>query len=430
MPAAVSASSSAKDESLQEPLRRQCALVLRLLIVAEFALIGCTWNLWWGTNTFPIVSMSPVPGSAMANIWCSRITLLVFAAAMTGALVRLHTSGGHRMFGGALATAVLLTVLNQQRLQPWHWLFILMILQAILLDGRLLRTSLRLTIVSLYVFSALSRITTEPAGSMSGPIVQTLLNLILPQAQRIDQQTIDWLAFLLTCGEFAAGLLLLIPWTRRGGIVAAILMHTLLLVAFSPVGLDHHPGVLVWNGFLAVCVPLLFMEQRAIPESSHRDELRAPRFLVVATTLILFPLSGLFGLADNWLSWQVYSPRPETIYLLVTTESARLLPPGAQQHVGRPFVLSEWRPVQLDRWSLAAVGVPLYPEDRFLISVIESLTRRIPDGDFRIEMNRPQFPDWWNRSTAAIENRTALISRQQKFIIPSYCLPIDPNPDR
>ena len=39
----------------------------------------------------------------------------------------------------------------------------------------------------------------------------------------------------------------------------------------------------------------------------------------------LFPLSGLFGIADNWPAWQLYSTRPETWTLRIKEADVRYL---------------------------------------------------------------------------------------------------------
>jgi hypothetical protein len=398
-----------------------CLRVLRVATVAQLLLMLSTWPLWWGTAHFPSVSLIPGFDSVTATNWCSRVLLsglVVLSVWMVSA------KGGRQLSRRALPVllcAVGLALLNQHRLQPWHWLFIMMTLQAWLLEGKQLLQCLRLTIVTIYVFSALSRITTGSANTMSIAIIHEAADVLLPRTVRLSETSIHGISHLMIIGEISIGVLLLVPRLRIAGIVSAVCMHVLLMAVLGPFGLKHHWGVLIWNLFLALCVPFLFCCSGNSEQSN--SQITRPSFVFrgLVAFVVLFPLSGLFGIADNWLSWQVYSPRPETIHLLVETGSIDRLPESVRPSVRPALLLSDWHPVRLDHWSLAGVRAPLYPEDRFQLAITQLLVADLPDGSFRIEISRPAVPQWWQRDASTITRHHNLDELIRDFLLPAHC---------
>lgn len=76
-----------------------------------------------------------------------------------------------------------------------------------------------------------------------------------------------------------------------------------------------------------------------------------------------------WGLCDRWLAWSVYSARSERVSVTLTDAGLRRLPESA-----RSCVTDGELP--LDRWSLAALDVPISPQLRFQFGVVEWLRRR------------------------------------------------------
>ena len=123
----------------------------------------------------------------------------------------------------------------------------------------------------------------------------------------------------------------------------------------------------------------------------------------------LFPLSGLFGIADNWPAWQLYSTRPETWVLRIKEADIQYLEHDIQQHVSKPEPVDEWVVLKLDRWSLAETDSPLYPQGRFQCEVIGRVLATLPDdAEFRIDISEPEQWFWWQRIHRTVTTRTEL----------------------
>ena len=94
-----------------------------------------------------------------------------------------------------------------------------------------------------------------------------------------------------------------------------------------------------------------------------------PAWRMIPLTHCVWPMSAHRGLCDHWLAWNVYSSRIERVGVTLTEEGVRRLPEPARRLV----VDGE---LWLDRWSLVALDVPIYPQLRFQFGVVESLRRR------------------------------------------------------
>ena len=244
---------------------------------------------------------------------------------------------------------------------------------------------------------------------MSAAIVDQLLRMLHINPEIAAGQIGEILCHALNVGELAIGILLTMPKSRGYGISLAMLLHSTLLLALGPFGLQHHWGVLIWNLCFLCLIPVVFAGPYAGlktigPVSNWR--------YFCATTLVwLFPLSGLFGIADNWPSWQLYSTRPESWTLQIRQQDLSKLPESLRPHVTPPTPFDDLIYVKLDRWSLAETGSPMYPQSRFQREVIQQVLREFSDADeFQIQISAPERLRWWrrvNRTLTTLEDLNA-----------------------
>ena len=111
---------------------------LVLLLFAELLLVTATWRLWFAADVFPVIPLFQHCGIVPAYIdpvlsvifvisvavWMWTLLFPVFAVSRCG-----RCSAYASWI--ALSCALALACLNQHRLQPWHWLFILVTAQPI-----------------------------------------------------------------------------------------------------------------------------------------------------------------------------------------------------------------------------------------------------------------------------------------------------------
>lgn len=402
---------------------------LCLLLLAEVLLIAATWPLWTTIHRFPAVPLLAVFCDVPVIIdQCCTFVLCLSAVAACIAIARgrktelppqsLMTSG--RCIVPGLLISILsgcfLALLNQHRLQPWHWLFLLILVQALLLQAETRLALFRLTLASIYVFAAASRWGPDVDSGMSRQVLTVLLKAIDGESLLRNSSFVLGCCIAMSAVEFLTGVFLLTLRFRRLGIAAAIGMHATLIFSLSPWGLNHHLGVLVWNAFLLLAVPVLFAAQ-STPSPIFHGIMKTSRGTVLAVFVVLFPLLGFFRVADNWLSWQVYSPRPEVVRVYVHEEFADNLPSDLRSFVGRPAPLDVWCPVRIDQWSLTAIGVPIYPEDRVQLAVAGLLMHLEDDPQaFTVQLEEPNPLPWRSRRTQSI-GRAELSDRVSRFVL-------------
>ena len=377
--------------------RRQ-NLALRILVGFEIALIAATFSLWTGKHSFPVIPL--VAGISLPAIvdHCIVCVLLAACVAIVSALNRSRWETV--LVGVGLTAAVVVFIQNQQRLQAWHWLFVLGLATSFFkpADGVKL---MRSVLASVYVCSALSRFGPTAHHGMSAAIVGQLLRIVHINPEIAAGQIGEILCHAFNIGELAVGILLILPQSRRYGILSALLLHSTLLLALGPLGLRHHWGVLIWNICFLCLIPVVFAGPRSgLPRTGLKPtENDSGWSFRIATMLVwLFPLSGLVGIADNWPSWQLYSTRPESWTLQVHERDLPKFPESVRPHVTSPSPFEELIFVKLDRWSLAETGSPMYPQSRYQREVIRQVLVGFSAGDeFRIYISKPERWRWWRR---------------------------------
>ncbi|MBL8815066.1 MAG: hypothetical protein JNL58_03470 [Planctomyces sp.] len=396
----------------------------------ELLLTAMTFPVWHGESEVPRIPLfgflqrlPAVADSIVLALFCSAI--LALAAVLT-----LRRFEGFIRSTATLtlimATALILT--SMHRLQAWHWL----LMQCLLVICVLRNSSDRRYVLQkipaiIYLCSALSRFSPEIDQSMTGQVVSALLKSANLRMAAESPELVYRLAWTFAIGELLIGILLLIPRIQKFGAISAMILHTILLTGLGPLGLNHHAGVLTWNLCFLCLLPVLYnlfspvrlfrrfwsLPLTAPPtDTSSQEQVIPPNHHLLrrglTVVLFVFPVSSLFGLADNWPGWQLYSSRPEVWAMFVKQETIPALPKTLQPYVRIARPLDEWCPVRLDRWVLNQTGAPIYPEDRYQSALIFAVTSGLPDGhDLRVEISEPSIFPWWNRQYRIIEGRRA-----------------------
>jgi hypothetical protein len=173
--------------------------------------------------------------------------------------------------------------------------------------------------------------------------------------------------------EAGIGIGLLLAPTRRLAVVAAVVMHVLILVSIGPLGHAWDPHVWPWNVATPVIVWLLFW--RSDP-GGVRQVLRArPRWFqgLVLGLFVGMPALSLFGLWDAYLSAELYSGATRYGVIQMTDATRAALPAEIRRYVGRSR--SGDNVLDLTRWALAERNVETYPEARVFKATARALCR-------------------------------------------------------
>ena len=379
---------------------------LRILAGFEIALIAATFPLWTGRHSFPVIPL--IAGISLPAIVDHGVVCILLAVCVYIVAAFKKSRWDIIICTVGLTATIVLFILNQHRLQAWHWLFILGLTTSFVRPENGLKL-MRSVLASVYVCSALSRFGPTVHHGMSAAIVEQLLRILHINPEIAAGPIGEVLCHALNVAELAVGILLILPGMRRYGILSAMLLHGTLLLALGPFGLRHHWGVLIWNVCFLYLVPVVFAGPGKGLKSAGRNSDWGNR---IATTLVwLFPLSGLVGIADNWPAWQLYSTRPESWTLQIHQQDLPKLPERVRPHVTSASPFEDFIFVKLDRWSLAETGSPMYPERRFQREVIRQVLSEFSDTDeFRVIISEPERRRWWHRVNRTLSTREELMA--------------------
>lgn len=338
-------------------------------------LFAATCKLWTPQDVFPQVPLFRWGGAVPVVVeWlCCGIVLGSLAVAVLDRWKR----SPWLTFATALAVLILI---DQHRLQPWVWQLLLM---SCVFASRTTSAArlLSLLTISVYFWSAISKCDRLFFTTHGRTLAEALFQSLGVNAAAWPPAVKWWLAVALPVGEMLVALGLSWPRTRRVAVWGAIGLHVSLILALGPFGLQHRPGVLLWNLAFIGHDWLLFGYSNCDREGAvnsrcpalSRSRLGLSRVTTgFATVLIVaasvWPLTAPLGFCDHWLAWSVYSTRTERVSVLLSDEGLQRLP----EPVRRLTVDGE---LALDRWSIEALDVPIYPQWRFQWGIVEWLRR-------------------------------------------------------
>lgn len=401
--------------------------VIRIFAAFGLALFGVTWKLWTPQTMFPQIPffefLIDVPG------W---VDWIAFGAILTGLIILLvkgrswkNSSGNQLLVVGCLLFCVGLIVsilLNQHRLQPWAYQLLIFItlfglaefenLPGLNWDNRNpnrvvvtkeeMVKGMRLIVISIYVFSAISKFDYQFVHTTGLQILDTLFGFAGQETPNLSAKLKAGLVLLFPVGELLVAFVLAFTRSRtilNLAIIAAVGIHVALILILGPLGLGHKPAVLIWNLLFAFQVVWLFWGSECGPDPEDFDSadetdtsLSWTGGVAVSVCLfvLLFPTTQWFGICDHWPAWQVYSP---------SSSRAKLINERS-----------------LSEWSLEELGVPVYPQSRFQLGVIQAVLeeREIRNG-FHLELSSQSNRLTGERETEVFANLDRLKIAVRKF---------------
>ena len=373
-------------------------------------LVGVTWPLWFPIGEFPRVSWLPIEFPVSVD-W------LPLTAALSASLALVLVPSRQSTWWVVVVSFALLIVLDQHRLQPWAYQTILYGSILAARPWRSARSWLIAVAVSIYAYSALGKLDYQFTHTVGRDMVQVLLS---PLGNLPDDRATG-LAIALPIAELLTALLCAIPHTRWLGGVAAIMMHTTLMVLLSPLGMNHSWGVLSWNVLLAVQAYLLFLRR---PPQQRDEDAQSPgaaamvvNFVVLAA--LVAPLSERWGYWDHWTSWSLYSPHTSRAEIQVHQSATPKFPETVRAHLIEDTDDDGWHELDVEQWSLAARLVPIYPQARYQVYFASELAQGYDlDQEIRVRVESAS-----NRYTGEREESFAIGKQDLDRLLDQFWLP-------
>jgi len=393
----------------------------RAVAGAALALVAATWPLWTSDAAFPRVPF--LGGLRGMPTWLEGSVLAVACVALAAAFA----AGSQRRLGRCALLVFVgavgcLALADQHRLQTWVYQLSILSLILAVMSPREAIVWARLVVVSVYFYSALSKLDWTFIESGGGQIAEGLTTFLHTGREHLGSSR-QILAGSLVVGEFLVALGLCWRRWRRAALIGSVVMHGLLLAALGPWGAGHKPGVLLWNVFFIVQNVVLFglagerlptdeIAGEAAANSGRRPAAwRASQAAVRAAVVfvVLFPLTEPFGFCDVWPAWAVYATGPERLRVYVDAADRARLPPEVRKFVDKSRFEDERCLVRIDRWSLEATQAPLYPQNRYRLGVALALAQATGlEERIHVEIDGPAERWTGRRSSRAVTGAAAI----------------------
>lgn len=373
----------------------------RVACAAMLAGVALSPNLWFpASRTFP---RAPLVVALPQNV-APTVEYLLGGLLVAALAAAVFASRAAKYLLVAISSLVVLVLLDQTRLQPWVYQYLLLF-AVTALDARrsrdvrrdaLVLSAAQLIVASLYFWSGVQKLN-YTFGQ------EVLSQLLAPMQSRLPltQAQLSALGVAVALAEIFTGVGLLVKKTRGLCVWVALIMHASVLALLVWQG--RNSVVWVWNVALAVMVVVLFRRsdvsvcQTFNARNAAAASVRVTQALAVACAVL--PVLSFFGLWDMYLSGALYSGNTPVGVVRVDERVYERLSGVAKRQV---FTTKGGEQVlPLFEWAMAELNVPPYPETRVYKEVAREVCK-LEDGEGRLELivkERPAILDGSYRVT-------------------------------
>jgi len=312
------------------PLWMSARLFPQLPVSASFPGLSAPWD---------AVAFAIVLGSLVAAVWLPKIGTPLF-----------------------LVSSLLLALADQCRLQPWFYMYWVMLLLT-LAKGTSAMMACRIALSAVYIWGGAQKLTPE-FFDLVAPWFVNPASAWLPAGA---VTALKWGVYSAPFVEIFIGLALWFQRTRMSAIVATIVVHLIAILFLGPLGHKHNWIVWPWNLVMPALVIVLF--PRGAVENVW-SSLRRPLWSFVAVTLFsLLPILSFFGKWDSYLSFSLYTGRLTKADIFISASLREKLPPSLHEFIvatPTPFNEQLQGPyvVLTELWADKILRTPPLPESR------------------------------------------------------------------
>ena len=287
-------------EGIQLNIPQRLSLIRTVLTISLVVSVLMSFNLWAGERSFPY---APALESPFMNTWAGALLLGLSVLLLLGSIV----FKAQRMFIFlGLAIYALLVLNDVNRLQPWFYVYSVMLFVFVCYNGRVDDSNrftsffilLQIILASVYFFSGLNQWRMANGVDAYLELIQPLKSVLSMRQYAFAQKTAVLAPFVL----MFIGIGLVIKPTRYLAVSLALLVHVLLLVLLFPAGNRFNLSIWFCNISFAVLVMVLFSGKTKQRYFSPTYLFRMPLFYLIMALFTILPLFNSRGLWPDYLS--------------------------------------------------------------------------------------------------------------------------------
>ena len=338
---------------------QRTASVRAILLTGTFLGMVATIPLWLTTREYPLVPVAawyPVI-RAPWDKWLLAALLASLVAAW-----RLHRWGT----GFFLAGSLFLYLADQNRGQPWLYLYWVMMVLTLLPEPQAL-AACRVALSVVYLWAGIQKCNARFFQIVPGWFVSPAEAW---GAGGTILEGLKWAVAATPAIEVFIGLGLWIPRLRPWAFATTFLVHGAALLFLGPLGHRYNLAIWPWNLAMVALVLVLFAGAPAVRLKEAWGEMQRSRVGVATVALFAcLPLLSFLGRWDSYFSFALYSASLATADVYITPALGERLPARMREHVHPvqpPFDPVLQGPLVFDHqtWALTELGTPPLPEPR------------------------------------------------------------------
>ncbi len=323
--------------------------IVRISALGFLGGIFLSWNLWGIHPNFPHLPLFDWVPEEISEIlrWglISSLCILIVQPKKWAAQL-------------ALTTYLLFLFLDQIRLQPWCYLYSLILLLFVL-DKPNANKLGRWVVAIMYIYAGWHKFN----DLFSVTTFQPMLKFFSVEAYTLFKHHFSWAWVIAPITELAIGVMLLWGKKLKLALLLGTTMHFILIIYL--LGIGFNSVVIPWN--LTMIILLWFLAQQANKEEEP-SPLKFRSKLLIASVAIL----PLFSKYDHYLSFELYSGSVSAYFAKIDEDSKQQFPADAITKQS-----PELGPhLDLSLWCLSALNVGYPAEERHAKTVKQWLVNQ------------------------------------------------------
>lgn len=330
-------------------------------LISLFYILGIilSYNLWITGRSFPLL---PLVDFLLFQSHIINYLLIFLLVALLSINIFLYKRIINLLI---IFLLIVLLVADQNRWQPWVYLYFLMLLPFGI--GKNTNHSvnafpyLQIILIGVYAWSGIHKLN---PNFINGIFPEILTKLFwFTDSNLID--AIKPVGYLIPATEIAIAIGLWTPKFRNKAVCAAILSHIFILFYLSPFGINSNSVVYPWNLAMMGLVPLSFYHAREEIKILSSDQTSWYN-LVGALLIWIMPFFNFFGLWDSYLSFSLYSGKINAFYIVIADDELSKIDGRLKKYFLHIEGLHGGEIIDINKWSMEELNVPFYPETRAL----------------------------------------------------------------
>lgn len=320
-----------------------------------FLLVGIALSLklWVSNRYFPLVPVFNFIPSLQAPF--DSIILFTFILSSLLQIFMPQIKAAKWLFW---TTAGILIITDINRIQPWFYLYILIIaISDFLLSVNDKFRFLKILLSSVYFYSGWHKLNPEYFNRVIDWFIQPFCT-----EKNFIYSTLFAAGSLIPLVEITCAIFLLSGKYVKQAVYTIIVIHVLILISTGPLGHNYNNIIWPWNIFMPISLFLLFY-------NSDNDNLfyRITSFFkeknkksIIIIVILSMPFLNSFNLWPSYMSWNLYSGNTENARMYLGEKVSSYFSPAFDDIIKDCYDAPNT--INPKKWALKEMNVPPFPE--------------------------------------------------------------------